>query len=251
MEATLRSLYTGDEWPSFVPGEARSSNPPKEAEAGARAMAARFALAFVALSSLAYAKPRRGAEGVYGIERTSHAVEEAWRRSRGLVKDVADAYEARGKGETFRGLREKAVEEGKTLWLVSWHADSAKDHEPWQGKIYSDESAPVFGMRTLQWLMGAPVYMLTRPNCRHYVRAISGDEAKEGADRLLDRFRMRRAVGERGGVIQTPGNYASKERLELYEDRLKLHRYMYAESGDGHLLDAIVKDRLLITSLQG
>lgn len=70
------------------------------------------------------------------------------------------------------------------FYLCSEHNNPAKDHKEWQGKIYVDRfwrtkvesslAVPVLdyikknGILTVQEIMGEPVYMTTRPYCRHY-----------------------------------------------------------------------------------
>ena len=75
------------------------------------------------------------------------------------------------------------------FYLCSRHQDCAKDHVAFQGKIYIDRywrslykksEQPEFlinaidkfvkrnKVHTLQWVMSSPVYMTTRPYCRHY-----------------------------------------------------------------------------------
>ena len=71
---------------------------------------------------------------------------------------------------------EKNRGDGKWFYLASSHDDCAKDHIPYQGKLYVDEKAPDSaiqfaksrGLYTVQWVMGSPAWFITRPNCRHY-----------------------------------------------------------------------------------
>lgn len=74
------------------------------------------------------------------------------------------------------------------FYLCSHHANPAEDHAFWEGKLYVDrfwrrtvqdvytpEQMKVIEkyikenhLYTIQWVMGEPVYMQTRPYCRHF-----------------------------------------------------------------------------------
>lgn len=74
------------------------------------------------------------------------------------------------------------------FYLCSHHANPAEDHRDWEGKIYVDRFwlstvQDVYddsviravkryirdnNVRTVQWVTGEPVYMITRPYCRHF-----------------------------------------------------------------------------------
>lgn len=80
------------------------------------------------------------------------------------------------------------------FYLCSSHIKPAEDHADWQGRIYvdrfwratlkDDESTAQavaayirnHDIRTVQWVCGAPVYMITRPYCRHYMIELDTDE---------------------------------------------------------------------------
>lgn len=70
------------------------------------------------------------------------------------------------------------------FFLCSTHGDPAKDHKAYQGKVYVDRfwRQKVSGsdyykvasyiknhnIKTVQYIMGAPVWLTTRPYCKHY-----------------------------------------------------------------------------------
>ena len=122
------------------------------------------------------------------------------------------------------------------FFLVSKHDDCAKDHEEYQGKIYVNENwrsmtkDPMVAMyistnriRTFQWVTGKPVYMITRPYCRHYFREVSASEVlSNSVNALLNKHHMHEKEGERG-VSQTLPN----RMAELYLDRLDYLSEMY------------------------
>ena len=73
-------------------------------------------------------------------------------------------------------LKEMLSDKEKPFYMASWHADSATDHAPYQGKLYYDANttgealkyAQQHNLKTLQWVTGEPVWFVTRPYCRHY-----------------------------------------------------------------------------------
>lgn len=133
------------------------------------------------------------------------------------------------------------------FWIVSWHGDCAEDHEEWQGRLYYDEKWRSFvkgsaeraavesiisskGMKSLQWAMGRPVWLITRPNCRHYAEPVTIDEASSSTEwGILSSRRMAHEIGPRGGrqTIRhstgrgwyTEGNVESI--IRQYEERLR------------------------------
>lgn len=103
-----------------------------------------------------------------------------------------------GSLERHAGARERAIESKDQLdrgrakkvifYVCSKHVSPAKDHKDWQGKLYVDrywratlKSTGTAWMipqiekyiadhdiRTIQWVMGPPVWLTTRPYCKHW-----------------------------------------------------------------------------------
>lgn len=103
-----------------------------------------------------------------------------------------------GQLERHAGARERAVESKDQLnrgrakkvifYVCSKHVAPAKDHKDWQGKIYVDRYWRAIlkstgtdwlipqveryiadnDIRTIQWVMGPPVWLTTRPYCKHW-----------------------------------------------------------------------------------
>lgn len=132
---------------------------------------------------------------------------------------------------------EDALQDG-IFFLVSKHDDCAKDHEDYQGKIYVNENwrsmtkDPMVAMyistnriRTFQWVTGKPVYMITRPYCRHYFRKISVNEAlSTDKNILLMKYYMNLDKGIRG-TRQTLPHFMEdtyRERLDYLEGLFKV-----------------------------
>jgi len=138
---------------------------------------------------------------------------------------------------------------GRWFYLASSHADCAKDHIPYQGRLYVDEKAPPEamayaksrGLYTVQWVMGAPAWFITRPNCRHYfvsltLRQVEGRPLK----RLKRKYKTHTREGDR--EFQTPKHRA----VEEYRDRLEMLRGLYRIQPTEKLKRQILKAEMLL-----
>lgn len=111
----------------------------------------------------------------------------------GLVKDI----EERNKREYMHGLLSTGI-----FYLCSYHEDCAKDHVDYQGKIYvstdwesrcTDEKIRYkvrsyirnHDCMTVEEVCDSPVYMVRRPNCRHYFIRVSVEEVLHGSVKKL------------------------------------------------------------------
>lgn len=92
---------------------------------------------------------------------------------------------------------------GIIFHLCTFFNDSAPDHAKWQGKTYVLENWKNYitdeeeikrieefikkeDIRTLEWVIDKPVYMTTRPNCRHSFIAIDLEQAINYRQTLKD-----------------------------------------------------------------
>ena len=137
----------------------------------------------------------------------------------------------------------------KYIYLASSHDDCAVDHLPYQGKIYYDDKAPQEileyakskGYQSIQWVMGKPAWFITRPNCRHFFKALPLDAVKgKSRKELMRNHKMHRSEGDKS--LATP----RKIVIEEYQDRLKFLKAMYAQHKTEHLRREITKTELLI-----
>lgn len=174
-------------------------------------------------------------------------------------------------GSALKGNRE--LDDPKVFYLASQHRDSASDHAPYQGKMYVDEKwrssikdsaqreavaryIDENGVRTVQWVIGKPVWFVTRPNCRHYFKELSVNEVlATSRTKLIKKYDMKTAIGDRQ-YLQTIKHSTSKEwyddvrnaqlLLNSYKERLSMHEMMYQENPCITIKNAIAKDRFLI-----
>lgn len=167
-----------------------------------------------------------------------------------------------------------AVEEisNHLVWyLVSWHGDCARDHDLRQGRIYIDENwrnicnegerkiiqdyINANGVRTFQWVIGRPVWLITRPNCRHYYKKLyTSTVINSTVQTLLAKNNMTSPVGKKRNLqtITHSTNIAWYKTQNVngiiwqYEKRLAMHKKMQKIKNCPELQKAIKKDRLLI-----
>lgn len=134
----------------------------------------------------------------------------------GLVKDI----EERNKREYLHGLLSTGI-----FYLCSYHEDCAKDHVDYQGKIYvstdwesrcTDKDTRYkirsyiknHNCMTVEEVCDSPVYMIRRPNCRHFFIRVSVEEVLHGSvKKLLVSHKMVRK--------KRRSNAADKRRLRL------------------------------------
>lgn len=166
-----------------------------------------------------------------------------------LINSEVRKYESEAKAEILTNSWKDNRKLGKIFYVASSHKDSAKDHEPWQGKIYVDRYWHNYDtdgrlakfirendIQTVQWVTGKPVWFVTRPNCRHYFTSYTAEEI------LKNKYSVpHRKIGDKR--LQTPRD----ANLQYYEDRLKLYQSMYKRYQTDILKKQIEKTKLLIT----
>ena len=108
-----------------------------------------------------------------------------------------------GRSGLIQEARSRA-EEGQysPFFLASSHPKPAKDHADWEGKMYYDEDYKKFitdesvlhqvesyiknrKVHSVQWVLGAPVFLVTRRNCKHYLKNIPLQEVLRASPKSL------------------------------------------------------------------
>lgn len=190
-----------------------------------------------------------------------------------LAYEYAQKQEEKAKEEVIKDIEERAYNEKKVFYLCSKHNDCALDHIDYQGKIYVDERwesiikddalkgeianyVIMNNIQTFQWVIGRPVWMTTRPNCRHFFKLLDNKEVlkSKNINRLLKKNKMYYATGRRETQTirhSTKKEWYTKENVEniirVYKERLEYHKALYEMDKKNTLIRrAIEKDRLLI-----
>lgn len=200
-----------------------------------------------------------------------------------IANQFANREEGKAKEDLLKRMREEAEKTAKELppeqegeadifYICSWHGDSAIDHAEWQGKLYYDrfwrryiKSKPLKEkvrsfvdknkLKSMQWVTNKPVWLITRPNCRHYFGRISINEAfTDSVETLLQDKGMKTATGARGDgqTIRHPTDkgWYTRENIEAiiakYKERLAYHEALYKAKPSQLILNYIEKDKMLI-----
>lgn len=120
-----------------------------------------------------------------------------------IKNEIGKSIEIRDKRKYLDNLTDKGI-----FYLCSSHTDCAKDHLDYQGKMYvstdwrsrcADEATKNrvrayirnHKCKTIEEIVGAPVYMTTRPNCRHYFIRMEVEEVMHNSiNKLLREHKM-------------------------------------------------------------
>lgn len=182
-------------------------------------------------------------------------------KSNDLIKEtnsVMYEYEFRTKHDEIYG-REGMLAKATTspFFLCSSHPNPAKGHADWEGKMYYDEAWESKGtysdaekasirayirnrkIRTVQWVVGEPVYLVTRRNCKHYLINIPLDEVLHSSPKsLLKKHKM----------YMKDEEPASQEILTYreYYNRLKIEEALEEAIPNQLLKQDVVNDKKLL-----
>lgn len=175
--------------------------------------------------------------------------------------------------------KNRELDTPKVFYLSSFHKDCAKDHLELQGKIYIDdqwgkyvgeklkpavkEYIATHNVITVQEVTSRPYWLITRPHCRHYLKAIDTKQVlNKSVKRLLSKYNMKRNIGDRQYVQTMDSGVGSMRRkligeyrnaqlmVDKYKERLATHQKLYNEHPVPILKDAIAKDKMLIDKWQ-
>lgn len=160
-------------------------------------------------------------------------------------------------------IGEQQLETGKNANVVFYisnvFGDSADDHADYQGKIYYDDRYKTFNLnaniktqikefiarerlKSIQWVRDKPVYLTTRPNCRHTLTPISIDQALGNKPKELVR-----ALQLQRGTYKDKNYQLSQE--QRYNERMIRKFKARAEANDQLGYDA-KRDKVLVSQWQ-
>ena len=194
-----------------------------------------------------------------------------------ITYDEGKEYEAEKKADYLDFYLGENRMNKKVFYLCSGHRDCAVDHLNFQSRIYIDEKwesiitdeelkrqvgiyIDLNDIKTYQWVIGKPVWLITRPNCRHYFKAIDTNEVlKKPLKKIIRNHKMFTKKGDRK-LTQSIRHDTSKawytesnvkSIIERYKERLEYHKILYASNPRIQKVKrAIEKDKLLIAKWQ-
>lgn len=175
-----------------------------------------------------------------------------------LIKDanqVMYSYEQRLKHDQMQEMLDIAEEDKSPFFLCSSHPKPAKDHADWEGKLYYDEDWESYvpddqkdsiraiirnrKLVTVQWVVGAPVYLTTRRNCKHYFINLPTSEVAHASARSLLK---------KHGMIMKDERPVARNVLYYreYYNRLKVEEALHKLVPNEQLAKDITKDKKLL-----
>lgn len=194
-------------------------------------------------------------------------------KTNSLIYDEGKIYESEHKADYLNLYLGESRVDKKVFYLSSGHKDCANDHLNFQNRIYVDENweniikdeelkkdignyIDLNDIKTYQWVIGKPVWLVTRPNCRHYFKALKTEDVLNmPLKKLVRNHKMFTKKGDRK-VLQSIRHDTSKgwytesnvkSIIERYKERLEYHKILYAYNRRIQKVKrAIEKDRLLI-----
>lgn len=167
--------------------------------------------------------------------------------SQELVKNESEA-----KQEILSNYLKQNRADKKLVYVCSFHDDCAIDHQNWQGRMYIDQYwhnydktgeiaqwVKANNIQTVQKITNKPVWLITRPHCRHYFVAYTFQEIMSGNYKIPYSHEGKR------GILQTG---RANITLDYYTDRLKVLEGLKKTE---EVKLAIDKTKLLITKWKG
>lgn len=203
--------------------------------------------------------------------------DDSYHKMKSISYEVAKKYEADEKEQTIENeiKHNRTLENPKIFYLCSHHQDCAVDHLHYQARLYYDEDWENFvtdenlkkaikifirqhNMASFQWVTHRPVWLITRPHCRHYFKALTVTEAMgQSINGLLLKNKMTHTIGQRPTQAiahSTKKSWYTKVNIEgiieKYKDRLEFHKALYDVQKLDILKSAITKDKFLIQKWQ-
>ena len=188
------------------------------------------------------------------------------------IYDKGREIESKLKNDLIEETISKSIEDKEVFMLLSKHDDSATDHKDFQGKMYimknwrsiiNDNTTELeveryvkkHNVKTFEWVIDNPVYMITRPNCRHYFKKLGVKEVLENSvESLLKKYGMIHKIGPRKYMqtitINSPEKVAKYRNIETlirtYKERLDFYKELNSIKSNEEIKNAIVKTRFLI-----
>lgn len=175
-----------------------------------------------------------------------------------LVRSVEHRIKHDGLFHPVTGLiaTNRAEEDYSPFFLASSHAHPAKDHARYEGKFYYDADYASYmknpgevarigkiisrrKMTSVQEVTAAPVWLVTRPNCKHYLIPVAIDEVAGSSEKSLLKARNMYMPDE------IPLSY-EKRQYRAYYDRLKVLEKLKTISPSDKLDEDIKNTRNLV-----
>lgn len=155
------------------------------------------------------------------------------------------------KVEVFNDYIQEKRDNNIYFYIASRHSDCAKDHLPYQGKLYyddkfKDDDKHIISdfikknkLLSIQEVTSKPIWFITRPYCRHFFRAVRTTRAINGTYAIPTRKKGSYDLQTKKGA-----------NLEYYKDRLAYLEKLNSIHSTRKLQDMILKTKMLIAKWQ-
>lgn len=188
-----------------------------------------------------------------------------------LINERVREQETKDKTDAIESFIKICRSKKEIFFLSSDHDDCAEDHKDYQRRLYVDSAwqKDIFfkankdairqfiagnNIKTFQWVTGKPVWLITRPNCRHYFVSLTFGEVKNNTiQELVDKYNTHSTFGKRQyQPIWHPANqqWYTRENviaiIDKYRERLSYHLSLYKKVKSDELKRLIDKDKLLL-----
>lgn len=159
------------------------------------------------------------------------------------INSIVNTEENILKSEYLTNMINDARDNKQIFYLCSKHNDCAKDHLDYQGKIYVDEKWDWYDnekkvldfvnenrIPTIQWVIDRPVWLISRPNCRHFFVPLTTEEVlNNSVDKLIEKHDLSFETG-----------YQARETKEqAVIEKLEFYKKLYSVSKGKYILEKI------------
>ena len=230
-----------------------------------------FMGALVAVRKLSKTKPL--ADAIY--EQTQKGIDADLKiRIKGRTWSYKAYMEMNARTTVQHNIGEEQLKVGKLAKIVFYicnvFADSADDHAKWQGKMYYDERWESFvedketqkkirglirkkRMKSVQWVKDKPIYLTTRPNCRHRLSPISINQAGLSTEKVLNDLNLKAKTYKTDNYKATQQQRYNERMIRKYKARAESNKKLGYDTGNDTALVKRwqAKQRALVKSNSG
>ena len=152
-------------------------------------------------------------------------------------------YEMKARTDIQVDIKDNLVESGRDVgvifYITSYYGDCAKDHADYQGKIYVDDKWEAIAPKerleeirayieankvmTIKEVTEAPIFLTTRPNCRHYFMPMDL-ESVLGVKNDKDLNKLRQENGLNFNGKYKPEKYEALQKQRLNERKIRAEK---------------------------
>ncbi len=152
-------------------------------------------------------------------------------------------FEMKARTEIQVEIKDNLIDAGKDVgvifYITAFYGDCAKDHADYQGKIYYDDRYQTIApkdrldeiesyinsnkLKSVQEITEAPVYLTSRPNCRHYFMPMDIDSVL-GAKTEKDVNKLREENGLNFNGKYKPEKYKALQKQRLNERKIRVEK---------------------------